>query len=108
MALSKTLTLDSGVTVNYFRIDSLSFKPGCVNAVVGAYTNEAAAHTGKKPVVSQNIELTSAQFTKALVDSGELLPSVYTAVKSFATGRPSMTGGIQINKKYLDGNFSDV
>jgi hypothetical protein len=107
MALGKTLTLDSGVTVNYFRIDSLSFKPGCVNAVVGAYTNEAAAHANKKPVVTQSIELTSVQFTKALIDSGELVPAVYNAIKAFASG-PSMINNIQIDKKYLDGTFTDV
>jgi|JI8StandDraft_1071087.scaffolds.fasta_scaffold368347_1 hypothetical protein len=107
MALGKNLTLDNGVTVTYFRIDSLTFKPGSVVASVGVYTNDAAAHSNKKPVVTQSVELNSVQFTKALVDRGDLMSTVYTAIKAFAAG-PSTLGDIQINKKYLDGTFTDV
>jgi hypothetical protein len=107
MALGKTLVLDTGVTVTYFRIDSLTFKSGKISVVVGAYTNQAAASENKKPVVSQAIEFSSNQYTRELIDSGNLLSTVYTAIKNFASG-PSTIGDIQIDKKYLSGTFSDA
>ncbi len=106
MALSKTVTLDIGVTVSYFRVDSLSFQVGKVVATVGVYTNQAAASAGKKPVHVQRVELNSNQFTKALLDSGELLPTVYQGVKNFAL-LPEVQG-ISINKGLLNGEFEDA
>lgn len=106
MALSKNVILDNGVTVSYFRVDGFSFQTGRVLATVGAYTNQAAATSGKRPVHSQHVELNSNQFTKALLDSGDILATVYQGIKNFAL-LPEVQG-ISLNKGLLSGEFEDV
>lgn len=102
MALSKTMTLDTGVVVTYFRVDAVAFRPGTLDITVGVYKRADCA----SPVARQQISMSSVQYTKAMVDEGRLLEEAYAAIKRFAAA--PQVPGVSLNKRYLAGEFTDV
>lgn len=106
MALSKQITLASGVQADYFRIDSIVFARGRISCTIGVYKDATLAASGAAPLASQRAEFESVSYTNSLVDNGQLLPTAYAAIKAYANS-PEIPG-IEISKGLLQGPFSDV
>jgi hypothetical protein len=84
MALKKSLLLPSGVTVDYWRVVSVTpyLLENACEIVVGAYLDQEAREAGAVPVFCEPIRLVGddvALFLTALIDAAG--PLVYGALK---------------------------
>lgn len=80
MAFSKTRTLPSGVTADYWRVNGLhlDFTSGSALVELGLYVDADARSTGKLPVEVQDHSLPIAPFKEA----GDARAIAYTVLKT--------------------------
>lgn len=108
MALKKLVQLDNGLTADYFRIDLIAIREGQVSAMVGLYTNEAAAKVQKhRPVESIEVILSSGSFTKKLFVDGDPYEIIYEKIKQISQRDPQV-GHYGVTSTRLFGNFLDA
>ena len=107
MALRKVTTMETGVVAEYYRIDTLTLEAGVVTCKIGLYVNQEAAQSGKKPLVSQTIQLVSASYTKSVLSGENMYENAYLALKDVAVSdTPSVS--FRPAKGLISGTFTDV